>query len=53
MAGFDATGSSFAAITQRTEQLGYHAAWTTGHVLVPQENAEPYGHLLETLTEAA
>ncbi len=42
--------SAISTIAKRAEQLGYHSAWTTGHILVPQETGDPYGHLLETLT---
>lgn len=35
------------------EELGYDSAWTTDHVLVPKENAEPYGTVYEAIATLA
>jgi len=31
------------------EELGYDSVWTTDHVIVPKEQAVPYGNLIESL----
>ncbi len=35
------------------EQLGYESVWTTDHIVVPEENIEPYGRIFESLTTLA
>jgi probable F420-dependent oxidoreductase len=35
------------------EELGYDSVWTTDHVIVPQEDIEPYGHILESIVTLA
>ena len=40
-------------MAQAAEQLGYDSVWTTDHVIVPQENIEPYGNILESIVTLA
>ncbi len=35
------------------EQLGYDSVWTTDHIVVPEENIDPYGRVFESLTTLA
>ncbi len=35
------------------ERLGYGSVWATDHVLVPRENTNPYGNILEAITTLA
>ncbi len=35
------------------EELGYDAVWTTDHVIVPQADSVPYGHIFESLVTLA
>ncbi len=35
------------------EALGYESVWTTDHIVVPEENIEPYGRIFESLTTLA
>jgi probable F420-dependent oxidoreductase len=35
------------------EQLGYDSVWTTDHIIVPEENIDPYGRIFESLTTLA
>jgi probable F420-dependent oxidoreductase len=32
------------------ERLGYESVWTTDHIVVPEENIDPYGRIFESLT---
>lgn len=36
-------------MAQAAEAAGYHSVWTTDHILVPSEYAQPYGHMIEAL----
>ena len=40
-------------VAQTVEQLGYDSVWTTDHVIVPRENIEPYGNILESIVTLA
>lgn len=48
--------SSFDAIRRvalAAEELGFDSVWTTDHVVVPKENAEPYGRIFESIVTLA
>ena len=40
-------------VARLAEELGYESVWTTDHVVVPQENSEPYGNIFESLMTLA
>ncbi len=35
------------------DRLGFHSVWTTDHIVVPEENTDPYGRVFESLTMLA
>jgi probable F420-dependent oxidoreductase len=48
--------TSFEAIRRvalAAEEMGYESVWTTDHVIVPKENIDPYGHILESVVTLA
>ena len=44
------TRDAVTAIAERAEALGYASLWTSDHILLPTDEPEPFGHLLESLT---
>ena len=40
-------------VAHAAEELGYDSVWTTDHLIVPQENIEPYGNIMESLVTLA
>lgn len=40
-------------IAQSADRLGFHSAWVTDHVLLPQRDAARFGHLYEAVTTLA
>jgi probable F420-dependent oxidoreductase len=37
-------------VARAAEELGYDSVWTTDHIIVPQEDIEPYGRIFDALT---
>lgn len=47
--GPTASGEVIVRSARLAEDLGYDSVWTTDHVLVPRDQAVPYGNLIESL----
>ena len=48
-----ATPQNLAALAEAAEEAGFEGAWTLDHILVPEEHARTYGHILEALSVMA
>ncbi len=51
--GRNITIDSIHRVARAAEELGYESVWTTDHVIVPKENAEPYGRIFECIVTLA
>jgi len=51
--GRNKTWDDIRRVALAAEQLGYASVWTTDHLIVPQQDIEPYGHIFEALTVLA
>lgn len=40
-------------VAQAAEELGYDSVWTTDHLIVPKQDIEPYGRILESVVTLA
>lgn len=47
------TFNAMRQVALAAEELGYDSVWTTDHVLVPQADREPYGHIFECVVTLA
>jgi probable F420-dependent oxidoreductase len=48
--GRDSTFEDIRRTALAAERLGYESVWTTDHIVVPEENIDPYGRIFESLT---
>ncbi len=51
--GRTSTFEGIRRVALAAEQLGYDSLWTTDHIVVPEENIDPYGRVFESLTTLA
>jgi probable F420-dependent oxidoreductase len=51
--GKDKTFDDIRRVATLAEDLGYDSVWTTDHLIVPQENIEPYGNIMESIVTLA
>lgn len=51
--GTSITFDAIRRVALAAEQIGYESVWTTDHVIVPRENAEPYGRIFECIATLA
>ncbi len=51
--GRNITIDSIHRVALAAEELGYESVWTTDHIIVPRENAEPYGRIFECIVTLA
>lgn len=51
--GRHASFESVRRVALAAEELGYDSVWTTDHILVPAQDVEPYGHILESVVTLA
>lgn len=51
--GLKSSKEGLIAAATRAEALGYRSVWATDHVLVPPEQADPYGRTFEALVSLA
>lgn len=51
--GPSASPEDLLGLAKAAEQLGFHSAWTTDHILLPKEDATRFGRLYEALITLA
>jgi len=51
--GRNITFDAIRRVALAAEELGYESVWTTDHIIVPREDAEPYGRIFECIVTLA